>query len=332
MDAGMTLGDKIRKYRTLKGLTQKELGLKVGFSAATADSRIRKYEKDLMAPKIDIRKRIADALNVDLSALSDIDIHSDEDIMQVLFFLEEACELEIERTLEETRLIFRNDNANTTQLISYLYSWYIQKKNLPSDTDESYHDAKSQYQAWQARFPRDLKDYWKSQTDAINDMYKSSVDEMIHTREAISELSEFTMAMRKLIEARLTMYVSTTYYGVGDGGLVISFLVSELLDNYNERFAEFLFNIETMKGYGMPYYIDLSSGEEGTRIAYTLRWSVLTPSSATMIRLIEHEKNKVNMSDLEIDTFEKMLETDLRNYNVQLETEIALAYPKQEKM
>ena len=44
----MTLGDKIRKYRIMNDLTQKDLGLMVGFSAATADSRIRKYERDLM--------------------------------------------------------------------------------------------------------------------------------------------------------------------------------------------------------------------------------------------------------------------------------------------
>ena len=41
----MTLGDKIKKYRILRQLTQKELGEKVGFSSKTADSRIRKYEK-----------------------------------------------------------------------------------------------------------------------------------------------------------------------------------------------------------------------------------------------------------------------------------------------
>ena len=38
----MTLGEKIRKYRSLKNMTQKELGLAIGFSGATADSRIRK--------------------------------------------------------------------------------------------------------------------------------------------------------------------------------------------------------------------------------------------------------------------------------------------------
>ena len=32
----MTLGEKIKNYRLLKGLTQKELGMRVGFSEATA--------------------------------------------------------------------------------------------------------------------------------------------------------------------------------------------------------------------------------------------------------------------------------------------------------
>ena len=47
----MTLGEKIKKYRLMKNLTQKDLGIKVGFSAATADSRIRKYEKDIIVEK-----------------------------------------------------------------------------------------------------------------------------------------------------------------------------------------------------------------------------------------------------------------------------------------
>ena len=85
----MTLGDKIRKYRTLQDMTQKDLGLMAGFSAATADSRIRKYEKDIMAPKDDIRQKLIEALDVDPSALSDINIESYEDIMQVFFLLED---------------------------------------------------------------------------------------------------------------------------------------------------------------------------------------------------------------------------------------------------
>ena len=85
----MTLGDKIRKFRNLKGWTQKDLGKAVGFSASTADSRIRKYENDIMAPKNDIRQKLAEQLDVDISALSDISIQSLEDVMHILFFFEE---------------------------------------------------------------------------------------------------------------------------------------------------------------------------------------------------------------------------------------------------
>ena len=85
----MTLGEKIKKYRELRGLTQRELGQKVGFSAGTEDSRIRKYEKNIMAPKTEIRNKLADALDADLSALSDINIQTYEDVMHTLFLFEE---------------------------------------------------------------------------------------------------------------------------------------------------------------------------------------------------------------------------------------------------
>ena len=85
----MTLGEKIKKYRELRELTQRELGQKVGFSAGTEDSRIRKYEKDMMAPKEDIRIKIAEALDIDMSALNDIDIQTEEDAIRILFYLEE---------------------------------------------------------------------------------------------------------------------------------------------------------------------------------------------------------------------------------------------------
>ena len=44
----MSVGSNIRHIRELRGLTQKELGLKCGFSASTADVRIRQYEADKM--------------------------------------------------------------------------------------------------------------------------------------------------------------------------------------------------------------------------------------------------------------------------------------------
>ncbi|WP_418664873.1 helix-turn-helix domain-containing protein [Anaerobutyricum hallii] len=93
---------KNKKVQGIAGLTQKAVGERVGFSIGTQDSRIRKYEKDMMAPKEDIRIKIAEALDIDMSALNDIDIQTEEDAIRILFYLEEKYGLEI------TKRMFRN--------------------------------------------------------------------------------------------------------------------------------------------------------------------------------------------------------------------------------
>ena len=67
----------------------------VGFSSSTADSRIRKYEGDLMAPKSEIRNKLVQALDVDPSALSDIDIHSIEDVVRTFFLWKNTLGLKL---------------------------------------------------------------------------------------------------------------------------------------------------------------------------------------------------------------------------------------------
>ena len=119
----MTLGEKIRKYRLLKGWTQKELGIAVGFSAVTADSRIRKYESDLMTPRDDMRMKLANALDVDLSAISDTDIATYEDVMQALFLFEESYEMDIDTKDGKTLLVFDNSNISIRTLITFMNIW-----------------------------------------------------------------------------------------------------------------------------------------------------------------------------------------------------------------
>ena len=64
----MTTGERIQKARKAAGLSQKELGEKLGVSA----SMIGQYENDLRIPKIETLEKIATALNVKISSLRDI--------------------------------------------------------------------------------------------------------------------------------------------------------------------------------------------------------------------------------------------------------------------
>ena len=58
----MTIGNKIRFFRNLRGYTQDELGHKIGLQG----DRVRQYESGIRTPKADMLKAIADALDVDV--------------------------------------------------------------------------------------------------------------------------------------------------------------------------------------------------------------------------------------------------------------------------
>lgn len=86
----MAIGKRIRFFRRLRGMTQKELGRAVGFSSRTACVRIAQYEGGARTPKPELLKQISDALNVSEDALATPDLESAAGLMHTLFALEDA--------------------------------------------------------------------------------------------------------------------------------------------------------------------------------------------------------------------------------------------------
>ena len=54
----MTVGDKIKKIRTFRGMTQKELGLAIGLEEKGADNRIAQYETNYRVPKRELPEQL----------------------------------------------------------------------------------------------------------------------------------------------------------------------------------------------------------------------------------------------------------------------------------
>ena len=85
----MTVGEKIRKIRTFRGMTQRELGLAVGFEEKSADNRIAQYETNYRVPKRELLDKIAEALHVDRQNFYTICPGCAEDFMRTFFWLDE---------------------------------------------------------------------------------------------------------------------------------------------------------------------------------------------------------------------------------------------------
>ena len=328
----MTLGDKIRKFRNLHNLSQKELGLKMGFSSASADVRIRQYESNTKYPRDDIRKKFAEILDVDISALSDIEIQSDEDIMQTLFYLSEILNIDIEKTEDKFYLSFDANNKENELLMSYLTMWYEQKKNLRNTSNSSSEDLIHEYELWKARFPKDIKEYWREQADKINTYYESIVWKIKQEKEPIVNVSEFIQQIRKMIQSGLNFDIETKLIDEKISALKFTFLTEDLLSPESEHqknsFGEFLFILNTLETYGMPFKTEILTLGKGTQISYYLCLSQLGAFAETIEKLQNFEISKNKKSQWEIDLFESTYEKNLKRFDFNLKEEIEQVHKK----
>lgn len=87
----MEVSKRIRFFRRLRGMTQKELGKAIGFSSRTASVRIAQYECGARTPKPELLKQISDVLNVSVDALTTPDLENVTCLMHTLFALEDTC-------------------------------------------------------------------------------------------------------------------------------------------------------------------------------------------------------------------------------------------------
>ena len=83
----MTIGERIKRIRIKRGMTQKEFGLALGFPARSADVRIAQYESGIRKPKDDLIAQMAAVLHVNPHAISSVDYGTYIGLMYTFFDL-----------------------------------------------------------------------------------------------------------------------------------------------------------------------------------------------------------------------------------------------------
>ena len=87
----MTVGEKIRTYRKMRGISQKMLGeLAGGINEVT----IRKYEAGDRNPKPEQLLKIANALGISINIFMDFDIETVSDVLSLVFKMDEQLDIE----------------------------------------------------------------------------------------------------------------------------------------------------------------------------------------------------------------------------------------------
>lgn len=143
----MNIGDRIKYFRKLKGLTQKQLGYKLGFSNTTAEVRVTQYERGIRKPKGKLIDNLADALYVNKMAISIPEINDKYELFHLLFALDDEFGISVSSIDYELCLTIDPKNDNYEKIYNFLKEWLKLKKCLENNeiTEEYFNYWKYNY-------------------------------------------------------------------------------------------------------------------------------------------------------------------------------------------
>lgn len=145
----MAIGERIRFIRNLRGMTQKYLGMAIGFTESTADVRMAQYESGARTPKENMTADLANVLDVCPQALAVPDIDTNIGLMHTLFALEDLRGLKVSEIDGELCLRLDKSRGMTyVGMLEMLSAWLEQAKKL--ETGEI---TKEQYDKWRYKYP-----------------------------------------------------------------------------------------------------------------------------------------------------------------------------------
>ena len=145
----MAIGERINFFRNLRGMTQKYLGVRVGFPERSADVRLAQYETGTRTPKADMTAALANILDVSPQALSVPDIDTYIGLMHTLFTLEDRYGLKVCECDGEVHLrVDVNHGKDAAELSKSLAAWREQAAKL-----EAGEISKEEYDRWRYRYP-----------------------------------------------------------------------------------------------------------------------------------------------------------------------------------
>ena len=155
----MAVGDRIKRARNLRGMTQKELGIAIGFEEKSADIRIAQYESNTRTPKEELLRKIAEVLDVNYRSLYEPTLYAAEDVMYTLFELDEHYPgTRLYEVTDTTDPDFPEKHMAVSfryrLLDDFLKEWQLRKKQLREKQLREGEITKEEYLEWKLNWPQ----------------------------------------------------------------------------------------------------------------------------------------------------------------------------------
>ena len=173
----MAIGERIHFFRIMRGMTQKYLGMLVGFPEKSADVRLAQYETGSRKPKSDLTAALAQTLDVAPQALDIPDIDSHIGLMHTLFALEDIYGLTVSEAGGEVCLkVSKDKSKGAAELLKILSAWKEQANKFSAKEI-----SREDYDQWRYNYPKfDNLQHWaktpsKELSDALVEAFKDKL-------------------------------------------------------------------------------------------------------------------------------------------------------------
>lgn len=152
-----SLGEKIHLYRELRGLTQKEVGKRVGYSENTAETRMGRYENDKNRPKEETIDSLARALEINRDSLYKTSFKSFNAMCHALFDIGVMHGL-IPVLAKDGNfyLKFAKTSQESVCYATFLEQWHDAMKMyevFEGDSEEERRRKQKEFALWRAKYP-----------------------------------------------------------------------------------------------------------------------------------------------------------------------------------
>lgn len=159
----MAIGGRIKYMRNLRGMTQKYLGMQIGFTEKTADVRMAQYEAGARTPKEKMVADLANILEISPKALDVPDIDSYEGLLHTLFALEDMYGLKINTINGELCLTLdKSKGAGYISMFDMFSAWQKEAEKLKNEEI-----TKEEYDAWRYNYPKVEAERFKEEIDTL---------------------------------------------------------------------------------------------------------------------------------------------------------------------
>ena len=164
----MAIGNRIKQFRNMRKLTQKELGAKVGFPFNATDVRIAQYESEKRIPKDDMVNKLAAILEVSPSAIKVPNIDTYIGVMHTLFALEDTFGIKANKIDGELCISLDKTSSSYSSMFEMLDLWQREFEKFQNGEI-----SKEEYDQWRYTYPKMEADCFKQAIDEIRENKKS---------------------------------------------------------------------------------------------------------------------------------------------------------------